>query len=111
MDQPVLMPVVASFRTHENIWEYDWKKKTIANKDEYMSESVFDCDAWHEATVRQDTNPLIRTSQTAKKARANEARYARPSLYESMQDEASVSIYILALALSWVLPARVYSRH
>ncbi len=56
-------------------------------------------------------DPLTRTSQTAKKARANEMRHERPRLYESIRSKVSVSIYILALTLSQVLSARVYSRH
>ncbi len=54
-------------------------------------------------------DPLTRTSWTAKKVRANEARHECPRLHESIRGEASVSIYILALALSRVLSARVYS--
>ncbi len=60
------------------------------------------------ATRRQSgetLDPLTQTSQTAKKARANEAKH------ESIQGKASAHIYILALALSRVLPAIVYSRH
>ncbi len=35
----------------------DWKKK-IKNEEEYVSESVFDFDAWQEATARQVTRPF-----------------------------------------------------
>ncbi len=56
-------------------------------------------------------SPLTQTPRTAKKVRANEAKHERQRLYESIQSEASVSIYILTLALSWVLSARMYSRH
>ncbi len=51
------MPVDASFRTPENIWECRLKKN-IENRDEYVYASVFDFGAWHEATARQDTGPF-----------------------------------------------------
>ncbi len=54
-------------------------------------------------------DPLTRTSHTAKKTKADEARHERPGYTKA--SEASVSIYILVLALSQVLLARVYSRH
>ncbi len=54
---------------------------------------------------------LTWTSRTAKKARVNEAIHEHPRLHESIRSEASVFIYILALALSQVFSARVYSRH
>ncbi len=54
---------------------------------------------------------LTHTSQTAKKVRADEARHKHSRLYKSIRGEASVSIYILVLALSRVLSARVYSQH
>ncbi len=41
------------------------KKKTIENKDEYVSESVLDFGAWQEATARRDTRPFDSKSQTA----------------------------------------------
>ncbi len=53
---------------------------------------------------------LTRTSQSAKKERINEARQERPRLYESIRGEASVSIYIFAVALSRTLSMRVYSQ-
>ncbi len=56
-------------------------------------------------------DPLTPISWTAKKVRANETSHEHRTLQESIQGEASVSIYILALALSRVLSARVYSRH
>ncbi len=40
---------------------------------------------------------LTPTSQTTKKAKANEARQEHARLHESIRGEASVSIYILAL--------------
>ncbi len=76
--------------------EMQIEKKTIKNQRRQTDET-------------QD--PLTRISQTAKKVRANEARHERPRLQESIRGEASVSIYILALALSRVLSAKVYSRH
>ncbi len=39
---PILLtPVDTSFRTPDNIWGSGLKKKTIKNKDEYVSGSVF----------------------------------------------------------------------
>ncbi len=35
----------------------DWKK-TIKNKDEYVSESIFDFGVWHKATARRNTRPF-----------------------------------------------------
>ncbi len=67
------------------------------------------CDTRQQPGVTQ--NPLTPTSRTTEIARANKARHEHPRLYDSIQGEASVSIYILALALSRVLLARVYSRH
>ncbi len=97
-----------------NSWKcpgYGLKKKTIENKDEYVSESVFDFGTWHEATAGETQDPLTRTSQSLKKARANKERHEHLRLHKSIRGEASVSIYILALALSRVLSVRVYRRH
>ncbi len=44
-----------------NFWKYpevQIEKKTIENKDEYVSESVLDFGAWHEATARWNTRPF-----------------------------------------------------
>ncbi len=60
------------------------KKKTIKNQRRQPGET---------------RDSLTRTPQTAKKARANEARHEHLRLYESIRGEASVSNYILTLAL------------
>ncbi len=104
----VLTPVDASFQTFENIQECGLKKKlskiktSICPKVYYISV----CDMRRQPGKIGD--PLTRTSWTDK-ARANEARHKHPRLHESIQG--SVSIYILALVLSGVLSARVYSQH
>ncbi len=55
-------------------------------------------------------DPLTRASQTAKKVRPQRGETRAPRLYKRIQGEASVPIYILALALSRGVPlARVYS--
>ncbi len=83
-----------------------------------------DFGTWYDATARRDTIPLTRTSQTAKKVRANEARHKCSRLHENIRGEcfhlhfhcrsvlvslsqASVFIYILAFALSQFLSTRV----
>ncbi len=86
-------------------WEYiAYVGETIKNKDEYMSESdlILVCDTRQQPGETRD--PLTLTSWTTKNA-----RHERLGLHRSIRGD--VSIYILALALSRVLPARVYSRH
>ncbi len=53
----VSTPVDASFRTPENYLGMRIEK-TIENKDEYVSDSVSDFGAWHEAIARWDTRPF-----------------------------------------------------
>ncbi len=60
--------------------------------------------AQHEATARRDTRPFDSCIMDLGETRA-------PKLHERIQGKASVSIYILALALSRVPSARVYSPH
>ncbi len=96
-----------------NIWECRLKKKkTILENQTSMCPRVYMIFAHDTRRQPGETrDPLTKTSQTAKKVRANEARHERPRLHKSIRGEASVSTYILALALSQVLSARVYSRH
>ncbi len=88
-----------------NAWKYmvmRIEKKKIENKDEYVSESVTDFYTWHETHLLGHHRPLKKRELT--KWDTNSRGYTRAF-------EASVSIYILALALPRVLSARVYSWH
>ncbi len=101
----VLTPTDASFQTSENFWECGLKKKLSKIKTNMCSILAHD-------TRRQsgETWDLCFGHHGPLKKREVTRRDTSTRGY-TRASEASVSIYILALALSWVLSVRLYSQH